>query len=247
MNEKINYFCAKTKHEFSHALLRMLRQGVVFLLLNWYRVRFYVFCKSVFLVLYLCFFQPDQVKNWHMTTSYHQKHVHSFLSFFLSFFLFFSFFLFVFLLFLFHVNIKQDGKKFDRFYSFVDDSSTRQMWSKLKNWKLLSKQFFSSSHHHPHIPFLQFLFLFILSNICVKARSVLFENKQWIITQGFTNNIIILSFENLFLYYQFKKEFLRKVAWPSGLRRWFKAPVSAEAWVQIPPLPNIFYFIDFLN
>ena len=29
-----------------------------------------------------------------------------------------------------------------------------------------------------------------------------------------------------------------KVAWPSGLRRWFKAPVSSEAWVRIPPLPN---------
>ena len=27
------------------------------------------------------------------------------------------------------------------------------------------------------------------------------------------------------------------VAWPSGLRRWFKAPVSSEAWVRIPPLP----------
>ena len=31
-----------------------------------------------------------------------------------------------------------------------------------------------------------------------------------------------------------------KVAWPSGLRRWFKAPVSSEAWVRIPPLPNNF-------
>ena len=31
---------------------------------------------------------------------------------------------------------------------------------------------------------------------------------------------------------------LCKVAWPSGLRRWFKAPVSVEAWVQIPPLPR---------
>ena len=29
------------------------------------------------------------------------------------------------------------------------------------------------------------------------------------------------------------------VAWPSGLRRWFKAPVSSEAWVRIPPLPTI--------
>ena len=27
------------------------------------------------------------------------------------------------------------------------------------------------------------------------------------------------------------------VVWPSGLRRWIKAPVSQEAWVQIPPLP----------
>ena len=30
------------------------------------------------------------------------------------------------------------------------------------------------------------------------------------------------------------------VAWPSGLRRWFKAPVSAGAWVRIPPLPFCF-------
>ena len=29
----------------------------------------------------------------------------------------------------------------------------------------------------------------------------------------------------------------KKVAWPSGLRRWFKAPVSSGAWVRIPPLP----------
>ena len=33
---------------------------------------------------------------------------------------------------------------------------------------------------------------------------------------------------------------LIKVAWPSGLRRWFKAPVSSEAWVRIPPLPELF-------
>ena len=28
-----------------------------------------------------------------------------------------------------------------------------------------------------------------------------------------------------------------KVAWPSGLRRWFKAQVSQKASVRIPPLP----------
>lgn len=33
-----------------------------------------------------------------------------------------------------------------------------------------------------------------------------------------------------------------KVAWPSGLRRWFKAPVSSEAWVRIPPLPGHYTF-----
>ena len=39
-----------------------------------------------------------------------------------------------------------------------------------------------------------------------------------------------------------------KVAWPSGLRRWFKAPVSSGAWVRIPPLPQLFlYFLFFLN
>ena len=27
------------------------------------------------------------------------------------------------------------------------------------------------------------------------------------------------------------------VLWPSGLRRWFQAPVISMAWVRIPPLP----------
>ena len=33
----------------------------------------------------------------------------------------------------------------------------------------------------------------------------------------------------------------QQVAWPSGLRRWFKAPVSSGAWVRIPPLPRSFW------
>ena len=45
-------------------------------------------------------------------------------------------------------------------------------------------------------------------------------------------NILIPNFSPSCLY--------TKVAWPSGLRRWFKAPVSSEAWVRIPPLPNNF-------
>ena len=40
--------------------------------------------------------------------------------------------------------------------------------------------------------------------------------------------------------------YLCPVAWPSGLRRWFKAPVSSEAWVRIPPLPsNMYIYIYF--
>ena len=35
----------------------------------------------------------------------------------------------------------------------------------------------------------------------------------------------------------------KRVAWPSGLRRWFKAPVSSEAWVRIPPLPECFFHL----
>ena len=33
------------------------------------------------------------------------------------------------------------------------------------------------------------------------------------------------------------------VAWPSGLRRWFKAPVISMAWVRIPPLPVCLFFL----
>ena len=41
-----------------------------------------------------------------------------------------------------------------------------------------------------------------------------------------------------------KSSATRSVAWPSGLRRWFKAPVSSEAWVRIPPLPQYFAKFD---
>ena len=44
---------------------------------------------------------------------------------------------------------------------------------------------------------------------------------------------IIDSYYGIFMY-------SNMVAWPSGLRRWFKAPVSSEALVRIPPLPNTF-------
>ena len=40
--------------------------------------------------------------------------------------------------------------------------------------------------------------------------------------------------------------FQQMVAWPSGLRRWFKAPVTKVAWVRIPPLPSFFFFFPSL-
>ena len=36
------------------------------------------------------------------------------------------------------------------------------------------------------------------------------------------------------------------VGWPSGLRRWFKAPVISMAWVRIPPLPLFSFFVPFI-
>ena len=38
-----------------------------------------------------------------------------------------------------------------------------------------------------------------------------------------------------------------EVGWPSGLRRWFKAPVSSEAWVRIPPQPVSFSVTQLYN
>ena len=42
----------------------------------------------------------------------------------------------------------------------------------------------------------------------------------------------------------FVKSDCQVVAWPSGLRRWFKAPVISMAWVRIPPLPIVFLFFN---
>ena len=50
-------------------------------------------------------------------------------------------------------------------------------------------------------------------------------------------NYALLTF---WLWLRFLNWICYKVAWPSGLRRWFKAPVSSEAWVRIPPLPKCF-------
>ena len=43
------------------------------------------------------------------------------------------------------------------------------------------------------------------------------------------------------IYFQMPRK-VYTVAWPSGLRRWFKAPVSSEAWVRIPPLPRASFY-----
>ena len=43
------------------------------------------------------------------------------------------------------------------------------------------------------------------------------------------------------IYFQMPSK-VYTVAWPSGLRRWFKAPVSSEAWDRIPPLPRVSFY-----
>ena len=43
------------------------------------------------------------------------------------------------------------------------------------------------------------------------------------------------------IYFQMQRK-VYSVAWPSGLRRWFQAPVSSEAWVRIPPLPSVSFY-----
>ena len=50
-------------------------------------------------------------------------------------------------------------------------------------------------------------------------------------------NFIIMCLIILLIESGFKTTYMYKVAWPSGLRRWFQVPVSNEAWVRIPPLP----------
>ena len=47
---------------------------------------------------------------------------------------------------------------------------------------------------------------------------------------------VLITYQRTTLY-RFIITLTHMVAWPSGLRRWFKAPVSSEAWVRIPPLP----------
>lgn len=48
-----------------------------------------------------------------------------------------------------------------------------------------------------------------------------------------------LEIDKIFQESAKKRGTYQMVAWPSGLRRWIKAPVSSGAWVRIPPLPGI--------
>ena len=51
----------------------------------------------------------------------------------------------------------------------------------------------------------------------------------------------MLKLKNCFMLWHLGRE--SKTGWPSGLRRWIKAPISSGAWVRIP-LQSIF-FINF--
>ena len=62
----------------------------------------------------------------------------------------------------------------------------------------------------------------------------------WCIKWGVWHLVLSLQLAQLFWSIISSQHNITRVAWPSGLRRWFKAPVSSEAWVRIPPLPNNF-------
>ena len=64
------------------------------------------------------------------------------------------------------------------------------------------------------------------------------ENVKFKMSIIFTIFSAIMQFPTNHIVHQLS---CKKVAWPSGLRRRFKAPVSSEAWVRIPPLPNNFF------
>ena len=67
----------------------------------------------------------------------------------------------------------------------------------------------------------------------INFENVTFVNQQNI---RFTGNMLIFVIR-VILVTQLK----HVIAWPSGLRRWIKAPVSPGAWVRIPPLSNILF------
>ena len=53
------------------------------------------------------------------------------------------------------------------------------------------------------------------------------------------------DFGFIIIFQPCERKMSTQVAWPSGLRRWIKAPVSSEAWVRIPPLSDIFLIINY--
>ena len=64
---------------------------------------------------------------------------------------------------------------------------------------------------------------------CLKASGDLHVSEDFYYCCGATNENVIIDKGAISL--------ASVAAWPSGLRRWFKAPVSSEAWFRIQPLP----------
>ena len=86
---------------------------------------------------------------------------------------------------------------------------------------------------------LTFLANFVLGVVIKSSWSTIFVFISLVVTSF---NCFYLAPAGVMYLFLIRILFPNKVAWPSGLRRWFKAPVSSEAWVQIPPLP-----INFVN
>ena len=96
-------------------------------------------------------------------------------------------------------------------------------------------------------------FVFFQKKVCVFSEKslcffpkkfVFLEKSLWFIWKKFVFSWHFRgSVENTSMAPSISRQ-RQRVAWPSGLRRWFKAPVISMAWVRIPPLPR-FYFVAF--
>ena len=81
-------------------------------------------------------------------------------------------------------------------------------------------------------------------------RNKLYRTKntfnQWESTSLDLDNVLILIIDVEEIFPLLKHIYCQstKVVWPSGLRRWFKAPISSEARVRISSLSVVFYIFQ---
>ena len=86
----------------------------------------------------------------------------------------------------------------------------------------------------------------LAQHVCKSPTTV-----SWIFS-GRSVGFLIGSGSGLCFNKSLSVENVSRTGWPSGLRRWIKAPISSEAWVRIPLQSNLFqnsllHFQNFFN